>query len=99
MRRAYSLYILWGIENRSISLDKIEKALPPKHPEGYSMAELKSASEALGMPLEGVRFGTGDPPLDRPVIAYFKDAKEGHFAVLRPVGTTGTMVQFLDPPQ
>jgi hypothetical protein len=29
---------------------------------------------------------------------FLKDGKGGHFAVLRPVGTTGTMVQVLDPP-
>ena len=62
------------------------------------MAELKAAAKLLGLDLEGVRFDKRDTALDRPVIAFLKDAKGGHFAILRPVGTTGTMVQVIDPP-
>ena len=40
----------------------------------------------------------GDQGADRPGIVFLKDAKGGHFAVFRPVGTTGTMVQVIDPP-
>ena len=62
------------------------------------MAELAAASRTLGLRLEGVRFAKGDKVLDRPAIAFLSDAKGGHFAVLRPVGTMGTMVQVIDPP-
>jgi hypothetical protein len=62
------------------------------------MAELAAASRSLGMELDGVEFVKGDKSPDRPAIAFLSDARGGHFAVLRPVGATGTMVQVIDPP-
>lgn len=62
------------------------------------MAELTAVADSFGWNLEGVRFAKGDRALDRPAIAFVKEAKGGHFAVLRPVGTTGTTVQVIDPP-
>lgn len=93
-----ALYLLLQLEGRPVTFDRLESMLPPRHPDGYSMAELSGASRSLGLSLEGVRFAKGDKPLTRPAIAFFKDAKGGHFMVLRPVGTTGTMVQVIDPP-
>jgi hypothetical protein len=93
-----SLYVLLRLEGRPATIDRLLSSLPARHSEGYSMAELSAASRALGLDLEGVKFVKGDKELDRPAIAFLKDAKGGHFAVLRPVGTTGTMVQVIDPP-
>ena len=62
------------------------------------MAELAVAARTLGFGLDGVWLDEGDNVLTRPVIAFLKTARGGHFAVLRPVGTTGTMVQVIDPP-
>jgi hypothetical protein len=93
-----SLFLLLHLEGRATTLDELHRALPPRGPSGYSMAELASAASALGMRLEGIQFRPGAPPPDRPAIAYFKDGRFGHFAVLRPVGTTGTTVQLIDPP-
>jgi len=62
------------------------------------MAELAAAARSLGLELEGVRLGREDIPLGRSAIVFLKDARGGHFAVLRPVGTTGAMVQVIDPP-
>jgi hypothetical protein len=93
-----ALYVLLRLEDRPVTLDRLEAALPPHHPDGYSMAELATAGGRLGLELEGVRFAKGDRALDRPAIAFLKDTRGGHFAVLRPVGTTGTMVQVIDPP-
>jgi hypothetical protein len=94
-----ALFILLRLEGRSITLERVESALPPRHPAGYSMAELSAAAGSLGLPLEGVRLSQADKPLDRPAIAFVSGAAGGHFAVLRPVGTTGTMVQVIDPPR
>jgi len=94
-----ALFVLFRLERHPVSLDRIISALPPRHQDGYSMRELATAAACLGLELEGVRFGKGDKTLDRPAIAFFKSAKGGHFAVLRPVGTTGTMVQVIDPPR
>jgi hypothetical protein len=93
-----ALFILLHLEGRPVTIDRVVSVLPPWRPDGYSMTELSRASGALGLSLEGVRFTKGDEPLARPAIAFIKDAKGGHFMVLRPVGTTGTMVQVIDPP-
>ncbi|MGC8644430.1 MAG: cysteine peptidase family C39 domain-containing protein, partial [Isosphaeraceae bacterium] len=93
-----ALFVLLYLEGRSIPFDRLESALPPHRPDGYSMAELSTAARSLGLPLDGVKLVKGDKPLDRPAIAFFQNARGGHFAVLRPVGTTGTMVQVIDPP-
>jgi len=93
-----ALYVLLRLEGRPVTLDRLESVLPKRHPDGYSMAELSAASTALGLDLVGVRFRRGDKPLRRPAIAFLKQAQAGHFSVLRPVGTTGTMVQVIDPP-
>ena len=95
---ANALFVLFRLEGRPVALTQLERALPPRRTEGHSMAELASAAAALGLPLDGARFGKGDEVLTRPAIAFFKSAEGGHFAVLRPVGTTGTMVQVIDPP-
>ena len=93
-----ALFVLLRLEGRPVTLDRLTAVLPARHPEGYSMAELSQASRVLGLDLEGVRFTKGDKALKRPAIAFLKDVKGGHFTVLRPVGTTGTMVQVIDPP-
>jgi Peptidase C39 family len=93
-----ALFILLRLEGRSVTLDRLQSVLPARHPQGYSMAELAAAAGTLGLRLEGVRFTKGDKALERPAIAFLKEANGGHFAVLRPVGTTGTMVQVIDPP-
>ena len=93
-----ALFVLLHLEGRPISFDRLESALPPRRPDGYSMTELAGAAWSLGLPLDGVKFMKGDKPLGRPAIAFFQNARGGHFAVLRPVGTTGTMVQVIDPP-
>jgi ABC-type bacteriocin/lantibiotic exporter with double-glycine peptidase domain len=93
------LFVLLHLEGRPVTLDQLERALPPRRTKGYSMAELAAASATLGLRLDGARFDKGDQVLTRPAIAFFKSAKGGHFAVLRPVGTTGTMVQVIDPPR
>lgn len=93
-----ALFLLLQFEGRPVTWDRLEAALPARHPDGYSMAELADAATSLGLGLEGVRFVQGDRALDRPAIAFIKDSRGGHFLVLRPVGTTGTMVQVIDPP-
>ena len=94
-----ALVVLSHLAGQPLTFDRLESMLPAsRHPEGCSMAELAAASGALGLPLEGVLFGKGDVPLSRPAIAFFQDGKAGHFAVLRPVGTTGTLVQVINPP-
>ena len=94
-----ALFLLLRLEGRPVTLDSLLSVLTSHDPQGYSMAELIVAARSLGVELEGVEFGKGNGALNRPAIAFFKDAKGGHYAVLRPVGTTGTMVQVIDPPR
>jgi hypothetical protein len=93
-----ALFVLCQLEGRSVTLDRVESALPPPQRAGHSMAELVAAGRRLGLSLEGVQRARGGKPLDRPAILFSKLPGGGHFAVLRPVGTTGTMVQVIDPP-
>jgi hypothetical protein len=62
------------------------------------MAELATASSRLGLPLCGERFTLSDGALDGPAIAYMHNSEGGHFVVLRPVGSAGSMIQVLNPP-
>lgn len=93
-----SLFILLQLQGKPASIERIEASLPARDPRGYSMADLSTAAGACGLKLEGVRFGRADAALGGPAIAYFKDPIGGHFAVLRPLGATGTLVQLIDPP-
>lgn len=93
-----ALFVLLQLEGRGLTFERIEEALTKRDPRGYSMAELRVAAGKLGLSLEGVRFTKGDKALPRPAIVFLQGDKGGHFAVLRPVGTTGTMVQVIDPP-
>jgi len=93
-----AIFVFLSLEGHPASIDQILSALPAPHPDGYSMAELAAAAQLRGVPLEGVRLAKGDPSPRRPVIAFLHDPRGGHFAVLRPVGTTRTMVQVIDPP-
>jgi hypothetical protein len=94
----HALYLLLRVEGHAVDLRRLESALPPRHPDGYSMAELAAGARSLGVTLEGIRFGKRNAPLSRPAIVFLTGPRGGHFAVLRPVGTTGTMVQVIDPP-
>ena len=93
-----ALYVLHQLEGHPFSLDRLEAILPAWQNEGYSMAELMAASRSLGLTLEGVQLAAGDVPPNRSAIVFLKDAKAGHYVVVRPVGTTRTMVQVIDPP-
>lgn len=94
-----ALYILPNVEGHRVGLDRIETALRSPHdPRGHSMAELQAAAAACGARLRGLRFEPSDTRPDRPFIAFVEEAGEGHFLVVRPVGSTGTMIQLIEPP-
>jgi hypothetical protein len=93
-----SLYLLLELSGKPTDLSVIERMLPSHTTQGYSLAELQAAAHRRGLSVRGVRLRRSDLPLDRPVIAYMRGPHTGHFVVLRPVGTTGTMVQIFDPP-
>lgn len=93
-----ALYVLLRLERQSVPMERLVAALPKPNVNGFSMAELASASGALGLSLEGLDLASYGRRPDRPIIIFLKRKGLGHFAVLRPVGTTGKMVQLIDPP-
>jgi hypothetical protein len=63
------------------------------------MADLQSAASIYGVGLRGARLRREDFPLDRSVIALLSTEGDGHYVVLQPVGTTGTMAMIFDFPR
>lgn len=93
-----SLFLLLRLQGLDISLDQVKRRLGPLPPGGYSVSELVSASDSLGLELEALEYKHGKPRAEKNLIVYLLGARGGHFAVLNPVGTTGSMVQLIDPP-
>ena len=95
-----SLYLLLKLNGTHASLEDLRGILPRRRDGGYSLLELRGAAGRCGLNLWGVRLTPDNVPLNRPVIALFGAAqgRPGHYAVLVPVGETGTMGQMIDPP-
>ena len=93
-----ALYLLCRLENRDVSLSQLIQSLPSPKSVGYSMEELADAAKSRGLVLEGRHWDHINKVISRPVIAYLSGSPTGHFVVLCPVGTTGKMVQIIDPP-
>lgn len=93
-----ALFLLLHYKGMNQNIHQVLAALPARNKRGFSMAEISNASAKLGLPLSGELISASQMPPNMPVIAYFRKSENGHFAVLRPVGTTGTMVQLIDPP-
>ncbi len=96
---AACLYALLLSQDQSVDLETIQRDLSPYGHGNYSMDELRYVAGRHGVELIGTKYGRGDLPLDQPAIAFMRGSANGHFVLLRPVGTTGTMVQVLDPPR
>jgi ABC-type bacteriocin/lantibiotic exporter with double-glycine peptidase domain len=82
-----------------VNLSDLRRALPHPGRDGLSMADLQSAASIFGVGLRETRIRREDFPLDRPVIALLSTEDDGHFVVLQPVGTTGTMAMVCDFPR
>ena len=93
-----ALYILLRLEGQKPSYGQLQNALPITNSKGHSMAELQDAAALFGLRLDGLQLNRRAEVLDQPMIGFLQSPSKGHFVVLRPVGTTGTMVQIIDPP-
>lgn len=91
-----ALSTLSRLEGSPIEPDQLRSHLPAPKPAGYSMKELRDAARACGLGLSGVRLSTGDRSPNRPVLFFLKRRSHGHFVVVRPVGSSGKMVQVID---
>ncbi len=90
----YSVAILHKLERGANDLDRTTSRLDGRRT--HSMAELREASAELGMELQGIALDGRDWPLDRPAICFLKHEGTGHFAVIRPAGQAGRLVQVFD---
>jgi hypothetical protein len=93
-----ALHVLLHLEGRDITFARVAAALPRRDPRGYSMAELRDAAKTLGLDLVGVQSTNLARPPERPFIVFVQNPDGGHFAVIRPIGSTGALVQVIDPP-
>lgn len=91
-----ALYVLLRMEGENASIADIQSALPPRPKLGYSLAELRGAARSLGVELIGVQLAPLAESIDRPAIVLFRGARGGHFAVVRPVGTSRKLLQVID---
>ena len=91
-----SLYILSRLEGRPVPRDATSTLLKFGE-ESISMADLRAEAATLGLSLVGVKLPSGPVAPDRPAIVFMDRRPHGHFLVIRPVGTTGRLVQVLDP--
>jgi len=94
---ARCLFFLAHIEGQPVTLAKVASALPSDRTGHFSLAELRDASAKLGLALNGVRLTKSAIAPDRPAVVYLKRGPHGHFAVVRPVGHSGKLVQVIDP--
>ncbi len=95
-----SLYLLLRLRETPVNLAQLRAMLPDTKANGLSMAELQAAAGRYGVTLRGKRIGSGDVPIDRPIITLLRsDEDQGHFVVLEPVGVLGKSVMVLDFPR
>lgn len=92
-----ALSLLLRIEGRPTAIDVIDRHLGKPPDGGYNLAELQAAASSCGLHLVGVRLARGDKALDRPALVHLRRGRHGHFAVVRPVGHSGRLVQVIDP--
>ncbi len=92
-----ALYSLMKLEGLSVDIEQLGSALPALQSSGHTMLELKNAAAKFGLRLSGVSLGNQLEGIDRPMIVFLRQNPHGHFMVLRPVGSMGTLVQILDP--
>jgi hypothetical protein len=91
-----ALHTLLVIEGRSLGVDELRARMPPLALRGRSIAELRDAARATGLQLVGVSLAKGTRAPDRPALVFFRRGEHGHFAVIRPVGHSGKLIQVID---
>lgn len=91
-----ALYALLRSEGFRPRVTGVARTLPAERPDGYSMKELRDAASALGLRLDGVLLEKTGAALDAPMLVFLRRGTHGHYAVVRPVGHTGKLVQVVD---
>ena len=89
-------YILAHFLGRPCSLRSLEKVRQSGEDPTLSVRELKDFANRYGIDLQTQIFRRNQRSLDRPAIAFLQLPGEGHFVVVRPIGSQGRMVQMID---
>ena len=95
-----ALYLLLRLQAVDVDLGQLRQALPDTSANPLSMADLQSVARRYGVSLRGRRINFQATVIDRPSIALLRSNDgRGHFVVLEPIGSQGTMVKILDFPR
>ena len=91
------LYTTLRLAGRTVTLNEVTAVLGMTPPGGFSMIELRTAAERLGLSLAGINLDQSrGTRLTRPALVYLDRGGDGHYVVLRPVGHSARMVQVFD---
>jgi hypothetical protein len=92
-----ALYLYLQTVSREVPLRKLASEFSPPNRGGHSMYEIARVARRHGVGLTGIALKGRSRTLREPMIAYLKRSDHSHFVVLRPIGTSGELVQVLDP--
>jgi predicted double-glycine peptidase len=92
-----ALYNLSRLVGQPIGLEQIRSHLPTDRRGNFSMEELSRSALACGLRLRGVLLAKNEGrAIDRPMLVFLNRGEHGHFLVVRPLGTSGKLVQVVD---
>jgi ABC-type bacteriocin/lantibiotic exporter with double-glycine peptidase domain len=90
-----SLFLLMRMCGREVGLKQIHERLNSSDPRGVTMRAIMDASRVLKFPLRAVRYGPHSL-IREPALIHLSRGGRGHYAVVRPVGGSGTLLQMSD---
>jgi hypothetical protein len=91
-----ALFTLLRLEGSQLSLREVRARLPSASVDGFSFEQLRNVAALFGVRLLGVKIGGKLSQLDRPALVLLGTGRHGHFAIVRPVGRTGKLIQLID---
>jgi hypothetical protein len=93
---AKALALFLEVEHRRVPASFFEQSWASST-SGASMYQLQRVAAANGVKLVGVHLAPRGGGIDRTTIVYLRYGPHGHYAVVRPVGQSGKLLQVLDP--
>ena len=91
-----ALLVMLRTQGKNVSMADVQSALPKRSELGHSMAELRDAARSFGVKLVGVQLPSRPESFNRPCLVILKGREGGHYVVVRPVGSSGGLVQVID---
>ena len=93
---ALSLFCNQQKNGEHFSYDSLLKSFPIPGPLGHSMKDIIDVARQHHLELDGVLIENEIKKIDQPMIAFVKNEIHGHFIVVFPVSTDGTIVSVVD---